>query len=381
MKLAHLSDLHLGKRVNGFSMLDDQQYILGQVLHILDEEQPDGVLLAGDIYDKTVPPAEAVALFDRFLCALCERGLSVFVISGNHDSAERLAFGARLMEQSRVHIAPVYDGTLSPVTLTDRFGEVEIWLLPFVKPAHVRPYFPDRTIDSATDAVAAALSVLPDNPAVRRVLVTHQTVLGAARCESEEIAIGGTEGVDVSVFDGFDYVALGHLHGPQRVSRDTVRYAGTPLKYSFSEAAHHKSVTFAELSEKGAVTVRAVPLSPLHELREIRGSYMDLTAKACYDGTAVDDYLHITLTDEDDVPDALAKLRTIYPNVMRLDYDNTRTRSGGDLSVLEGAAAAHRQPPVELFDELYGKQNGQPMSDEQRAFAAELIEKIWEGGV
>ena len=375
MKLIHLSDLHLGKRVNEFSMLEDQQYILTEILQIIDREKPDGVMIAGDVYDKSVPSAEAVALLDDFLVRLAKRDLQVFLISGNHDSPERMAFGGRLMAQSGVHLAPVYDGKVSPITLTDNYGPVNLYLLPFLKPAHVRRCFPEREILTYTDALAAAIEAMGADPAQRNVLVTHQFVTGAARCESEEISVGGTDNVDVSVFEPFDYVALGHIHGPQQVGRETVRYCGTPLKYSFSEAKHQKSVTVVELGEKGAVSVRTVPLTPMRDLAELRGTYEELTFRGFYQGTSYPrDYVHITLTDEEDIPDAVSKLRIIYPNLMKLDYDNKRTRAG---IVLEGAEDQQRSP-LELLEEFYEKQNGQPMGEEQRAFAKNLMERIWE---
>ena len=375
MKLIHLSDLHLGKRVNEFSMLEDQQYILTEILQIIDREKPDGVMIAGDVYDKSVPSAEAVALLDDFLVRLAKRDLQVFLISGNHDSPERMAFGGRLMAQSGVHLAPVYDGKVSPITLTDNYGPVNLYLLPFLKPAHVRRCFPEREILTYTDALAAAIEAMGVDPAQRNVLVTHQFVTGAARCESEEISVGGTDNVDVSVFEPFDYVALGHIHGPQQVGRETVRYCGTPLKYSFSEAKHQKSVTVVELGEKGAVSVRTVPLAPMRDLAELRGTYEELTFRGFYQGTSYPrDYVHITLTDEEDIPDAVSKLRIIYPNLMKLDYDNKCTRAG---IVLERAEDQQRSP-LELLEEFYEKQNGQPMEEEQRAFAKNLMERIWE---
>lgn len=376
MKLIHLSDLHLGKRVNEFSILEDQQYILTEILRIIDEEQPDGVLIAGDVYDKTVPSAEAVALLDDFLVRLAKRDIQIFLISGNHDSPERMAFGGRLMEGSGVHLAPVYDGRVSPITLTDAYGTVNFYLLPFVKPAHVRRCFPEREITTYTDALAAAIEAMGVDPAGRNVLVTHQFVTGAARCDSEELSVGGTDNVDVSVFDLFDYVALGHIHGPQRVGRETVRYCGTPLKYSFSEAGHQKSVTVVELEAKGAVSVRTVPLVPLRDLVELRGTYEELTFRGFYEGTSYQkDYVHITLTDEEDVPDAMRKLQIIYPNLMKLDYDNRRTRAGARL---DGAEDAEQKSPLELLEEFYEKQNGQPMGEEQQAFARAWMERIWE---
>ena len=379
MKLIHLSDLHLGKRVNEFSMIDDQRHVLDQILRVIDAERPDAVLIAGDVYDKPVPTAEAVALLDWFLVELSGRQLQVFVISGNHDSAERMAFGGRLMEQSGVHLAPVYDGTVARWTLTDEHGPVHLYLLPFVKPVHVRRCFPEREIETYTDAVAAAVEAMDVDPAARNVLVTHQFVTGAARCESEEVSVGGSDNVDASVFDKFDYVALGHLHGPQTVGRETVRYCGTPLKYSFSEVHHKKSVTVVELGEKGTVTVRTVPLTPRRDLVELRGTYEDVTRRDFYEGNGYgDSYVHITLTDEEDVPDALGKLRLIYPYLMKLDYDNQRTHAAG---VGDEGGDLQRRSPMELLEEFYELQNGQPMGQEQRQFARQLMERIWEGDV
>lgn len=376
MKFLHLADLHLGKRVNGFSMLEDQAHILRQILAILDGEQPDGVLIAGDVYDKSVPSVEAVELLDGFLTELRTRGVPVLLISGNHDSPERLAFGGRVMDSCGIHISPVYDGALAPVTLHDEFGPVHVWLLPFVKPAHVRRWFPDADIESYTDAVAEAVAHMDIDTATRNVLVTHQFVTGGARSGSEELSVGGTDNVDSGVFAPFDYVALGHLHGAQHIGRETIRYAGSPLKYSFSEARQHKSVTVVTLGEKGDVQVRTAALTPLRELREIRGSYDELTARSFYEHTTYrSDYLHLILTDEQDVFDAMSRLRTIYPYLMTLDYDNARTRAAGGMSV---PAETERRTPSELFEALYLRQNHRPMSEVQRAYIAQLMEQIME---
>ena len=377
MKLIHLSDLHLGKRVNEFSLLEDQQYILTEILQIIDREAPDGVLIAGDVYDKPVPSAEAVALLDDFLVRLSGRKLRTFVISGNHDSPERMAFGGRLMAGSGVHLAPVYDGRVEPITLTDQYGPVNLYLLPFVKPAHVRRWFPQREIATYTDALATAIEAMGVDTAARNVLVTHQFVTGAVRCDSEEVSVGGADNVDVSVFAPFDYVALGHIHGPQRVERETVRYCGTPLKYSFSEAGQQKSVTVVELGAKGNVAVRTVPLTPMRDMVELKGTYETLTLRDFYEGAGYPgDYVHITLTDEDDIPDAVSKLRVIYPNLMKLDYDNTRTRAGG---AIDSPEDRRDKSPLELLEEFYEKQNGRPMAEAQRDFARDLMERIWEG--
>lgn len=375
MKLLHLSDLHLGKRVNEFSMLEDQEYILNNIINIIDIEKPDGIIIAGDIYDKSVPSAEAVQLLDDFLVRLAERKQAIFVISGNHDSPERIAFGSRLMNLSGVHMSPVYYGEILPITLHDLYGDLYIFMLPFIKPAHVKRYYPDAEIESYTDAVRTVVKNMPVKAEFRSVLITHQFVTGASRCESEDISVGGTDNVDASVFEPFDYVALGHIHSPQNVGKDTVRYCGTPLKYSFSEANHVKSVTVVELLEKGKVVVRTVALKPKRDMREISGSYNEIVLKKNYENTNRDDYIHITLTDEDDVPDAINKLRVIYPNIMKLDYDNKRTRSSANI---DGTLNLERKSPMELFEEFYTKQNNQDMTDKQRTYASELIEKIWE---
>ena len=375
MKLIHLSDLHLGKRVNEYSMIEDQEYILKQIIRIIDDEQPDAVLIAGDIYDKSVPSAEAVRLLDDFLCLLADRKLQIFVISGNHDSPERIAFGSRLMNAGGVHMSPVYNGSVTPCCLQDTFGTVNIYMLPFIKPAHVRR-FGGESIESYTDALSYAVSAMQIDPNARNVLVTHQFVTGASRSDSEELSVGGADNVDASVFSVFDYTALGHIHSPQQCGTETIRYCGTPLKYSFSEAGDRKSVTVVELAEKGVVHIRAVPLVPLHDMVELKGSYAELTLKSYYDGTTwQEDYTHITLTDEEDIPDAVGKLRTIYHRLMKLDYDNTRTRAASVIDLPEQAVV---QSPLELFAGLYEMQNGQGMSDEQAAFLRKLIEDIQE---
>lgn len=374
MKLMHLSDLHLGKRVNGFSMIADQRHVLEQILALTMEEKPDAALLCGDIYDKTVPSAEAVELFDEFLSRLAEQS-PVYIISGNHDSAERLAFGGRLMEKAGVYLSPVYDGTVATVSQKDEFGTVCFHLLPFLKPAQVRRFYPEETIESYTDAVRAALSGIDLHDGNRHVLLAHQFVTGSERCESEELSIGGSDNVDAEVFAGFDYVALGHLHGAQRAGGEHIRYCGTMLKYSFSEAKHCKSVLFAQLGEKGSLTVSTRELKPLRDLKELRGTYEELMSRSYYYGTDLpESYLHITLTDEEDVPEALGRLRTVYPYIMKLSYDNERTR------MRQNPLQAEVMPessPLELFGLLYEKQNNAPLGESQRAYLTGLIESIW----
>ena len=376
VKLIHLSDLHIGKRVNEYSMLEDQEYILNQIINIIDEQKPDGVIIAGDVYDKSVPSAEAVALFDDFLVKLSKRNLYVFVISGNHDSPERIAFGGRLMEASKIYMSPVYDGGLSPVTLEDEYGKINVWMLPFVKPVHVRKFNEEAEISSYTDAMRVAVDNLNVDANERNVMITHQFVTGADRTESEEISVGGTDNVDVSVFDVFDYTALGHIHRPQNCKSEKVRYSGTPLKYSFSESKDNKSVTIVELKEKGSLLVNTIPLVPMRDMVEIKGKYDEIMFRDFYKDTSYqEDYVHITLTDEDDIPDAIGKLRTVYHNLMKLDYDNLRTRN---MNSIDGAENVEKKSPYAHFSEFYEKQNNQPMNDNQSDFMKKLIEEIWE---
>lgn len=375
MRFLHLSDLHIGKRLNEFSLLEDQAYILGQILEITKSEQPDGVLIAGDVYDKAAPSAEAVGLFDDFLTRLSRSGTAVFLISGNHDSPERIAYGSRILDRCRIYLSPLYEGKTEPVILKDEIGEVAVYLLPFLKPAMLRRFWPEEEIGSYTDALRLAVGAMDISPSRRNILVAHQFVTGASRCESEEVTIGGLDNVDASVFAAFDYVALGHIHSPQSIG-ETIRYCGTPLKYSFSEAGQEKSVTVVELSEKGSLQLRTIPLKPLHDLRELRGRYEELTARSFYEGTPTEDYLHIVLTDEEDVLGAAEKLRTIYPNLMKLSYDNRRTRSD---RVLESASGVEEKSPLELLSELYRLQNNQEMSEEQQTYAASVFEAVKEG--
>ena len=379
MKLMHLADLHLGKRVNGFSMMEDQEYILNRILEIMEEEQPDGLLIAGDVYDKTIPPAEAVRRMDDFLTAVAEKHVPVFLISGNHDSAERVAFGHQLMQGSGIWISPVYDGTIRHHTLEDRWGEVNIYLVPFLRPSVVRSFFPDAEIGDYTDALRTIIEDLQVDTSRRNVVLAHQFVTAAGAlpetCDSEQLSVGGLDRVDGSVFSPFDYTALGHLHGPQRVGSETIRYAGSPLKYSFSELHQKKSVTVAELREKGETEIRQIPLQPRREMTELRGTFEEILAEARQKGEPRTDYYHMILTDETDVVDALSRLREYYPNIMLLDYDNRRTRSQKEVEQLD---RVEERTPGELFAALYEQQNGQEMNPEQKKYLDGLIREIWE---
>ena len=372
MKLFHLSDLHIGKRVNEFSMIEDQKYILTQILYAADQEKPDGILISGDVYDRTIPTAEAVQVFDAFLTRLSEQKIPAFIISGNHDSAERLAFGSSLMGKSGIYFSKVYDRTVEKIPMQDAYGTVWIYLLPFLRPSTIRHALPERAeeVQSAADAVRIALEQTKIDEKERNVLLAHQFVTGAKRCDAEELQVGDVDQIPAELFASFEYVALGHIHSPQKVGRETVRYCGAPLKYSFSEAGQEKAITVVGLKEKGSVDLRTIPLKPLHDLRKIRGTYLEVTAKSFYENRDCEDYLQVTLTDEEDVPDGMAKLRTIYPNLMRLEYDNKRTRSNAEVRAAE---RVEEKSELELFQEFYELQNNQSMTEVQEQFVEELL--------
>lgn len=377
MKLIHLADLHIGKRVNEISMIEDQRYILKQVLECVAEEQPDGILVAGDIYDRMVPSVEAVQLLDTFLTELSNQKVPVYLISGNHDSAERVSFGAKLLTKSQIYMATQYQGKMEKVTMQDAYGRVNLYLLPFLKPAQVRAVWKEEAegISTYQDAIDFVMAKEEINPEERNVLVAHQFVAGAQTCDSEEHSIGGLDQIAATSYQVFDYVALGHLHGPQQVSRKTIRYAGTLLKYSFSEIHHKKSITIVELREKGQVEVRQRPVHPLHDMRQLRGNYEELVKRENYENTDTEDYLRIILSDEEDIYDAVGKLRVIYPNLMRLEYDNTRTRKRQTIGETE---PVEKKMPIDFMEELYQIQNNKAMSLEQRNYMKKMMETIWE---
>ena len=373
MKILHISDLHIGKKLNGFSMLENQEHMLYQVLDIVDAEKPEAVVIAGDVYDKSIPPTEAISIFDDFLVKLSQKETKTMIISGNHDSAERLAFGNRLIERSGVYISPVYSGQVKPVVIDDEFGQVNFYMLPFVKPAHVRRFYEDKGIENFTDAIRVATEEMHIDESQRNVLVAHQFITNAEKSESEEMMVGGLENVDASSVEAFDSVALGHIHKSQTLGKGNIRYCGTPLKYSFSEKDQVKSVTLVEMGQKGDVSIREIPLRPLIDLREIKGTFEELTSKEYYS----QDYLRIVLTDDDYVTNAMAKLRQIYPNVMILEYDNKRTRSAA--TVGSGTLRAEKGP-LDNFKDLFTTINGKEMSAEQEKLVQEIVDEIWGNG-
>ena len=381
MKFFHLSDLHIGLKLINRDLREDQEYILAEVVEAAAQEKPDAIVIAGDIYDKAVPSAEAVEIFDRFLGELTEAVPSavIMMISGNHDSAERIAFGSQIMSSSGICMSPVYDGKAEKYCLTDSYGEVWIHLLPFVRPATVRHGLEGEEevdeIRTYQEAVQAAVAHMEIDKRYRNVLIAHQFVVGAMRCDSEEISVGGIDQVEADVFRDFDYVALGHIHSPQNVGSEHIRYCGTPLKYSFSEAGQQKSVTVVELLEKGNLRIREIPLKPLRDMRKLKGTYMEITSLSSYQDTNTEDYVQITLTDEEDIVDGMQKLRTVYPNLMRLEYDNRRTRENQEIA---GTETVKRKSELEYFEEFFELQNNQPMNEEQRKYSEDLIRKIQE---
>lgn len=377
MKLIHISDLHLGLILNGFDLKDDQQYILGQIEQIIAGQDADGVIIAGDIYDKPNPPADAVSMFSRFLANISNMGKNIYMISGNHDSAERINYGKEVFCNSGVYISDLYNGEVEPVKVEDEFGPVNIYLLPFIKPALVRHAFPDKRIDNYTAALRTAVEAMDVDTSVRNILVTHQFVSGAAVCDSDcqmSLIVGTTEDVDAAVFAPFDYTALGHLHRPQNVGTDRIRYCGTPLKYSFSEADHQKSVTVVNLGPKGDVHIETVPLNPLHDLVRISGDFETVFRPANYPDISPDDYIEVILHEENDIPDAITRLRTVYPNIMKLTYNNSRTANAGFAIIGD---ADESKSPAELFDEFYQLMNGTDISETQHSVMSDIINEIW----
>ena len=380
MKFFHLSDLHIGLKLINHDLREDQEYILKQIISIAEEKKADAVLIAGDVYDRPVPSEWAVGLFDRFLSGLSDRGFCVFVISGNHDSDERLNFGSSLLKARNVFISAKYEGKLQREDFTDSCGEVRVYLLPFVKASQVRHFFPDEKIETYEDAVRAALAHGGIDPSARNILVAHQFVIGTGGgvsfggSESSAVRnVGLVEQISASCFDAFDYTALGHIHSAQQVGRREVRYAGSPLKYSLSEEGNEKSVTFAELGEKGDVRIELIPLRPLRDLRHIKGKMEQLLSNDII--TDTDDYIYATLTDEELIDDAMGIFRRYYPRTVRIDYDNSHTR---EISAAVFSPAEEEKSFSALISEFYHEMYGCPISEEE---LKEVLDVAKEAGV
>ncbi|MBQ6174081.1 MAG: exonuclease SbcCD subunit D [Clostridia bacterium] len=350
MRFLHLADLHLGKQLNDLSLLPDQEAVLDQIADIVRREETDAVLIAGDVYQRSSPQAEAMALFDRFISRLAEMGQRIFIISGNHDSPQRISYFSSLLKNAGVYVSEAFDGSLQRVEVTDAHGPLTVWLMPFLRPSQVRRFFPGEKLVTYQDAAEAILRAADVDFSRRNVLLCHQFITGSETCDSEERAVGGLDNIDARVFDGFDYVALGHIHKPQTVLRDTLRYAGSPLKYSFSESAHRKSVPVVDLGEKGSVTVRTVPLMPTHDLRRVEGTMDELTAMPYSE-----DYVWVTVRDELVPPDARVTLSVTFPNMMKYSVVNSHTRYDMDV---QAAQSVEDKSVSELFTDFYRLQNG-----------------------
>lgn len=370
MRFLHLADLHIGKRVNGFSMIEDQKFVFEQVYNVIENEKIDGIIMAGDIYDKPVPSAEAVKLFDEMLTRLVSINLPIFVISGNHDSAERIGFGSDILSAAKVYMSRVYNGNLQKIELEDDYGKINVYLLPFIKPATVKNIYKEAEIKDYDDALEYVLSQEKIDKTKRNVIVSHQFVTGALRSESEEVSVGGLDNVSVENYEAFDYVALGHIHRAQQMGRESARYAGTLLKYSFSEEKHNKSMTIVDLKEKGNIEIKEIPVKPLHDLKTIKGKFSKITSEEFYKELKKEDYYRAVITDEDDILNAIGKLKSIYPNLMSMEYDNTRTRS---YSVVDNVETGETKSPLDYFEEFFEKQNGRKMSEKQRNYLLEIL--------
>ena len=371
MRFLHIADLHLGKQMNDVILLPDQEYVLEQIVSIAETERADAVLIAGDVYQRSAPQAEAMALFDRFVSRLASMGKKVFVISGNHDSAQRISYFSSLIRDSGVYVTEAFDGKLQSVALQDREGEIVVWMLPFLRPSQVKRFLPGERIATYQDAVEAVLRRAPVDPKKRNILLCHQFITGCETTDSEEQAVGGLDNIDASVFDAFDYVALGHIHKPQKVARDTLRYAGSPLKYSFSEANHKKSAVIVDMEEKGDMVVRTVPLYPLHDVRLLEGTVDELMRR-----DYSEDYLWITVHDELVPPDARVTLSTNFPNMMKFSVVNSKTKM--DMDVL-ATQSMEEKTVQELFSDFYRLQNNdQDLSDAHRKVIDKVLREMEE---
>ena len=367
MKFLHIADLHLGKSLKEFDLFEDQKYILNQILEIIKEKAVDAVLIAGDVYDKAIPSEAATNLLDYFLCSLSKIGVKTFIISGNHDSDDRLNYGSSLFKTNQIFICSKYNGSLDKYTVEDSQGEVDIYLLPFVKAAQVRHFFPDEEISSYEDAVKVILEKAGVDSKRRNIIVAHQFVTG----RTEDPALGGSEGIGTQsvglvekigydCFDGFDYVALGHIHSPQKVGREEIRYSGSPLKYSLSEANNEKSIPVVELGKKGEVSIELIPLKPLRDVRHVIGTIKILLDKKNIKAT--EDFIYATLTDEDIINDAMGICQQIYPNTVSIDYDNSHTRA---LEHVDISRIAENKSFTELIGDFYHMIYGCEISEEE----------------
>lgn len=372
MKLFHISDLHIGKILHEVNLLEEQKFVLEQVLALVDLHMPDGILIAGDIYDKAVPSAEAVKVFDAFLSELAVRGLSIFLISGNHDSSERIHFASQILQKQNVFVKGVFDGKLEAVKVKDQEQTVSVYLLPYIRPFDVRPYYPEEEITSYDQAVRTVLAHTDIDEAEVNILVAHQFITGAVSSESETVMVGGIDNISADAFSMFDYVALGHLHRAQKVKRETVRYCGTLFPYSFDPNEGEKSVTMITIGQEKAISIDTLAIHPRHALRTICGSLQEVLS-----GEVSEDYVKAVLTDGEDQVDVVPKLRDRYPNLLTVEFEGRKRTA---LAGLANAEQIAKRSPLELFAEFFQERSGQELDEEDRLLVEQMMRELSEGG-
>lgn len=380
MKILHLADLHIGKIVLEQSMLEDQKYMLNQIVEKIKEKKIELVLISGDVYDRSVPPSDAVTCLSNFLKVLIkDLKLKVCMIAGNHDSKERLGFGSEIFADDGLFISANYNGSLDKVELEDEYGKINVYMLPYIKPVEIRGFFEEKEISTYHDAVKAVIEKEEINKKERNIILSHQFVTAGneepERSDSETLTLGGTENVDVSCYKDFDYVALGHIHGPQRIGRDTARYAGTMLKYSFSEVNQKKSLAVIEFKEKECLDINLIPLKPIRDMRVIKGPIEELIKEENYKGTNREDYIRAIITNEEPVYDAIGQIKKVYPNTLRLDIENSKMNSSIEKE-LSNLDSIKKKDEVELFNEFYNFQHNQNLNETQLDIVKEVVKEV-----
>ena len=379
MKILHLADLHIGKIVLEQTMLEDQKYMLKQIIKKIKEEKVKLVLISGDIYDRSVPPSEAVNALDDFLKTLIKDiKIKVCIIAGNHDSKERLNFGSKIFANEGLYICANYKGNLEKIELEDEYGKINIYMLPYIKPVEIKEYFEDKEITSYNEAIKSIIEKENIEAKERNIILSHQFVTAGneepEKSESETLYLGGTENVDISCYEKFDYVALGHIHGPQKIGRETARYAGTILKYSFSEVNQKKSLTIIEYKEKDKLEIKLIPLKPIRDMRVIKGPIEELIKEENYTGTNREDYIRAIITNEEPVYDAIGQIKKIYPNTLRLDIENLKTTQNTEIKMTD-LDNIKKKDEVELFNEFYKFQNNKELDGVQIDIIKEVVKE------
>lgn len=380
MKILHLADLHFGKILQEQSLIEDQEYILKEIINIIKEKEIKALLISGDIYDRSVPPTEAVNLLDNFLKILIkDLKIKVFIISGNHDSKDRLGFGNKIFEDEGLYIESRYTGILKKVKLEDKYGPLNIYMLPFIKPVEVKKFFEEDLENNYDLAINKIIEKEEINENERNIIMVHQFVTAGnvkpERTESEVLSLGGIENVDVSNFNKFDYVAIGHVHRPQKIGRDTARYAGTILKYSFSEINHNKSIPIINIKEKSNITINLLPLKPLRDMREIKGPIEELIKEENYKESNVEDYIKAIITNEEPVYDAIGKIKKIYPNTLKLEIQNSKTINKNEEQNIN-LEEIKKKSELELFSDFYKLQNNLELNEEQKEIVKNIISEV-----